>query len=369
MKVTFIACLALAAVAWAADDNTVCPLSERQVKAAQEAFSKLSPIFREPRCLNCHGAVNPFAPESEGHHGGGQIKFQPPTEPGDFLTTFGECNSCHDNFKGTWMTPPPDMSWVGLDDPALCRLMKTNSFSAEHFLDHMTRDHGGAPFIATGFEGTRGLSNVTAKPITIMSHAQMIKLTQDWIQAMGGKFRGGPDCGCQPHHYAFQVYHVGQFDAAGGAFDYTLIGQKGEPEANIRFYDDGSLVAKGAGAFITAGTVAEPMLLCKTGGVGRFILMTIAGTIKDVPFNPEAPDQSKEHLDVQFEGDPGQEAADTFCATPVGAVGGPTSGHGVQRVVLEYSMDGEVDKAETKPIPLALPGYRGIIRLKIIKKD
>jgi len=50
-------------------DKTMCPLSEKQEQEAIEASHHLAAVFREPRCLNCHGGVNPFV-EGGGHVGG-----------------------------------------------------------------------------------------------------------------------------------------------------------------------------------------------------------------------------------------------------------------------------------------------------------
>ena len=50
-------------------DKTICALSEKQEQEAIEAFHHLATVFREPRCLNCHGSVNPFV-EGGGHVGG-----------------------------------------------------------------------------------------------------------------------------------------------------------------------------------------------------------------------------------------------------------------------------------------------------------
>ncbi len=49
----------------------ICPLSAQQEKEAIEAFDKLALIFKDPRCFNCHGGINPFDKNTK--HGGGFI--------------------------------------------------------------------------------------------------------------------------------------------------------------------------------------------------------------------------------------------------------------------------------------------------------
>src|SRR5690349_3180300 len=42
-------------------EGAVCPLSDEQTRRSIEAFSKVAAFMtHEPRCVNCHGAVNPF---------------------------------------------------------------------------------------------------------------------------------------------------------------------------------------------------------------------------------------------------------------------------------------------------------------------
>ena len=51
--------------------KTVCSLSDEQELAAPKAFAAMMPTFQTPRCINCHGEVNPFTGEN---HGGGRIE-------------------------------------------------------------------------------------------------------------------------------------------------------------------------------------------------------------------------------------------------------------------------------------------------------
>src|SRR5262249_30099696 len=70
-----------------------CRLSPAQQVAAVGAFKKMMPVFRHPRCANCHGGVNPFiegtgadpkdnaVPASTVAHGGGRIARQDDRAP------------------------------------------------------------------------------------------------------------------------------------------------------------------------------------------------------------------------------------------------------------------------------------------------
>lgn len=44
----------------AQQQETVCSLSEEQTEKSIQAFAELVPLFQHPRCINCHGEVNPF---------------------------------------------------------------------------------------------------------------------------------------------------------------------------------------------------------------------------------------------------------------------------------------------------------------------
>src|SRR5205085_6155532 len=57
--VVFLSTLALAQST--SDGAAVCPLSESQSEKSIDAFAKIVPtLTQEPRCVNCHGGVNPF---------------------------------------------------------------------------------------------------------------------------------------------------------------------------------------------------------------------------------------------------------------------------------------------------------------------
>lgn len=202
-----------------------CPLTESQSQKAVVAFEKIAKfVLNEPRCVNCHGGVNPYingiglnpqdpsAPPSLIAHGGGAIKRSADG------TMEAECMDCHNNMANKrdgsptrqWMTAANFHSFVDKDATSLCRQFKRSLGSAEEFLGHAKDDNGGNNFAQTAFNGNRGLNAdqyldpdgptyVAPKPPS-MSHDEFIKLGQDWVNAMGGKFQGDESCGCELTH-------------------------------------------------------------------------------------------------------------------------------------------------------------------------
>lgn len=206
--------------------KTKCPLTEAQSKKAVAAFAKIADfVTHEPRCVNCHGGVNPYlkipgldpqdenAPASITLHAGGVVLHKP-----DKNTIDAECMDCHNNMapkrNGSptlqWFTAAPFHSFVDKDATTLCRQFKKAAGSAEEFLGHAKDDNGGNNFAQTAFNGNRGLNAeqyldpsgptyVQPKPPSI-SHEAFMQLGKDWINAMGGKFVGDESCGCELTH-------------------------------------------------------------------------------------------------------------------------------------------------------------------------
>ncbi len=216
-----------------------CPLTVRQETMAAKSFKKLAPVFQEPRCLNCHGAVNPFS--NDGIHGGGYIDIR--TETKKFLSrpsfqgslTTGSdptgvitaktiaglkdiaespseisdndvirqkafdpmravCKECH---ISAWIIPMRHNHFVGRSTKQLCEHIKTSSLTNQPdlFLRHMQDDE----LVLEGFKGRKGLLEAgTAEPPRI-SFATVEKYANEWVEAMGGKFHQPPDCGCVVH--------------------------------------------------------------------------------------------------------------------------------------------------------------------------
>ncbi len=125
-----------------------CPLSLQQQVAAVKAFGEMMPVFRHPRCLNCHGGLDPM---SKRHPGSDQLEGIT-----DRDTLFEKCQDCHDGLEG-WIQPLESQFFVGKSDEQLCLQMKEFEGSADGFVSHIQDDHGGVQFIAAGFAGDRAL--------------------------------------------------------------------------------------------------------------------------------------------------------------------------------------------------------------------
>ncbi|HTL49871.1 MAG TPA: hypothetical protein VL219_04350 [Steroidobacteraceae bacterium] len=203
-----------------AQNKAACPLDFKQQTDSIHAFEPIASFLtREPRCANCHGGVNPFidgtgpdpedenVPASTSAHGGGRIQRQRDRAPDGTLLIENECADCHNNLaprrdgsKSVWMTAPGFLSFVGKDAPTLCKQIKRSTQTAEHFVGHLEDDNGGNNFGGTAFKGDRGLDPDvydTAPAPPSISHAALMGLGHDWINAMGGAFQGDETCGCE----------------------------------------------------------------------------------------------------------------------------------------------------------------------------
>ena len=141
----------------------VCPLSTAQTDKSIETFGKIFPVLtQEPRCVNCHGGVNPFIEgvgnpsdpaASRFEHGGGKM---------DEDT---DCSSCHDTLApkrdgkpSSWHIPGPAIFFIGKDAETLCMQMHDEFRNAAEFIGHFEDDNGKDNFVGTAFMGNRGLN-------------------------------------------------------------------------------------------------------------------------------------------------------------------------------------------------------------------
>ena len=222
-----------------------CPLKTGQKVAAVKAFKRFAAIFQEPRCLNCHGEVNPFS--ETGRHGGGYIDIRKETReflnlPGfeSFLlapnsATIGRlrevatsasavsendlirfkafepmlraCKQCH--IDG-WILPMRENHFVGRSPKNMCIHMKMSSDtdSPDRFQQHMQHD----ALVLAAFAGRRGLLDSAAAQPPVMSFATMTRHANDWIAAMDKQFHQPPDCGCTVDGIILEVDHRIQAD-------------------------------------------------------------------------------------------------------------------------------------------------------------
>jgi hypothetical protein len=187
-----------AATGGSSEQGGSCPLtSEQEIKSIQ-AWNKMIPVFRHPRCQNCHGGIpDPRdGPFPANHFGVVEI------QEGEGEKT---CQECH---MDGWFMPGKPLFWTDKSDIELCSMQKAqfkSSGGGPGFIDHIVKD-GGHGFIETAFKGMRGLTDggltiveddrrVTAEPAP-GSHARLIQMARDWVAAQGGNFVGDEDCGC-----------------------------------------------------------------------------------------------------------------------------------------------------------------------------
>jgi hypothetical protein len=173
----------------AAGNAPSCPLSPADQVKSVKAFAEMMPVFRHPRCSNCHGGVDPF---SDAHRGADQVDPKKGRE---------QCQDCHDQLQG-WDTPGAPMFFVGRSNEKICLQIKQFSSSGEDFVEHIRHDHGGIQFIAAGFNGDRALDAQLLKDYDLVvekppgTQEQLTAKAQKWVAAMGGDFVGSPECGC-----------------------------------------------------------------------------------------------------------------------------------------------------------------------------
>ncbi len=127
-----------------APGGEVCALSDKQQADAPKAFTQMVSTFQHPRCMNCHGAVDPYS--GKNHMGGKKLR--------------ENCGGCHRLPEGEGDTPEAGLFFTGKDAVQLCRQMKRTLPDESAFIAHITEDRGRTPFIQTAFAGTRALNNL-----------------------------------------------------------------------------------------------------------------------------------------------------------------------------------------------------------------
>jgi hypothetical protein len=307
-----------------------CPLSPTQKVRAVKAFKGLAPIFQEPRCLNCHGAVNPFS--RDGGHGGGYInireeakKFlqlpdfqstlttgsdptgsitaktiaglkemaESPTEISDndlirrkgFDPMRKACKECH---IFSWIIPMRHNHFAGRSAKQMCVHMKTSSLTnrPDLFLRHMQDDE----LVLEGFKGRKGLLEAGGAEPPHMSFATLVKYANDWIDAMGGKFHDPPDCGCTAEgivlefksHIVQEALNLpsppyGMFMSSNG-FDAHV-----EATVPLQHTDDRGWVGEGMMQYNTRTLTQPAACEIRTQGTGTTTFHVNGGSISSDP--------------------------------------------------------------------------------------
>ncbi len=162
------------------------------------------PVIFHPRCVNCHGAVNPYVDPQIGRHLGGQMTDSITGEP----LPDSSCQDCHGELPG-WQVPGQAMLFVGKNPKELCVQFKQFApGGGSQFVEHVEHEPGLPQFIKTAFLGTRALNTlgevvyedqmgvppVPEKPP--LDHGALVGLAKDWVNAIGSGWAEAPDCGC-----------------------------------------------------------------------------------------------------------------------------------------------------------------------------
>jgi hypothetical protein len=195
-----------------------CPLPvSKQVKAVKD-FAEMLPVFRHPRCMNCHGGLDPM---SDRHPGKDQL------DPELTLLSNREkyleqCQDCHDGLPG-WMRPPTEaLFFVGKDDEALCLQMKQFEKTGESFVEHIRNDHGDIQFIAAGFAGDRALGAQGLKDNGLVAdpppgtQADLTAKAQKWVDDLEGNYAKSPECGCVVPKIKLEIHHTTESNTPNG---------------------------------------------------------------------------------------------------------------------------------------------------------
>jgi hypothetical protein len=347
----------------------ICKLSDYRFSKAQALFAKIANVFRQPRCANCHGGVDPFAQNTQ--HAGGTYDVGK-TSDGDVNpdTTFGPCQSCHGDFLN-WRTAPPDLSFIGKDDVTLCRQIKTNLRTGEEFIAHLQHDGRNPHFIEVGFRGTRGLNeegrslvdHYRPEPIQGVTHGQLVSWGSDWLSQLdstSGLIADGPgsDCGCVQHHYALQVHDSATINMNGVHWE---TGFATDPIVRIFFDDDGGFRGRTVAASQVGAGTAGP---CTIQGGGQ-MAVSAKGQLTDT-----TPDSMRvvhaQEMKVTITIDVGNASGSVQC--PMGAMTATGPG-GASSVNFELLDTSPGSKSQEIPALPGVPGAEGTFWIKLIQID
>jgi hypothetical protein len=346
----------------------MCPLSEDQTKNAIAAFAELSPIFREPRCKNCHGAVLPF--NNPATHGA-----DPPIEEGT------DCDGCHNELKD-WSLAPGSMffvnrtsvfSYTSKSDEELCKQMRDfpNAVGGGSFMGHMKNDNGNTQFIAAAFLGRKGMSDpdsVDPPSNRGWTREKMVSLSQSWVDAMGGRFHGERSCGCKPAHYALRLDYSVLFNLQGlpglsGEYQQQTVGQNShsvdiplEGKSPDYFEGEGVMTLKGS------GQVNAPFGTCTGQSQHSFLIRATAQIVE----GDEESLGSTNKMHVKLECSDMHTTSSGTC--PYG--GGSESNVGPCKDPIELDFNPTLlDRPQSKVYPMPLPGSQATLTATLVKRD
>ena len=357
----------------------VCSLSDNQTQKAIKAFGELSPIFTDPRCLNCHGGVSPFG-KGIGEHPENGFKVIFDRDVASITKTFAPCQECHGAFPD-WRIPTEDAAFTNKTTIDLCKQMKVQfPAGALDFLEHMTNDKGNVPFLDVAFAGTMGLNQdgvdrATVKipdPVKAMSRNQMLGHSHEWVDAMGGKFHQPDECGCSEMQYALRVRITGVLRIANFLFNYgTKEPDAALPVIPIHFKDDGSLSGDAIINTSTTNTRPGPEVAC-VGASGQLVHVTANGKwrteseqIEDAAGFTHTVEHAK--IDVRLDANELSARSTETCETPWREASGGSNKTGNIPYSFNYSFDPIVGATQAVPWNVPIPGWAGEVQVTLIR--
>jgi hypothetical protein len=351
------------------EGDALCPLSDSQTEKSIEAFAKIFPVLtQEPRCVNCHGAVNPFIDgvgdpsdpaASRVEHEGGKMDDATEASPGT------DCSSCHssmaakrDGSPSTWAVPPPQLFFIGKDAPALCIQLHQELSRPGDLAGHFQDDRGEDNFIGTAFLGMRGVSaeqfpEVAPRPPRGISRGGLVALANDWLATTGGEFQGDLTraCGCKPLHYAVRLSVVNAL--ATGPLQMT---SAMEPtDIPITFADDGTFVGEGAVDFTGQGTVTTAVASC-TAQYSSRLQIRASGHVRN--------DASGQDMSLKLQ-DLGPAVNSVSAQCPRGGFTRPNVQDATPRTVLDFELVGNVGEVLNYRMPGT--GISSQLRIELVQ--
>lgn len=351
----------------ASAQRPLCTIPDAKFAKAQKTFTRIANVFRNPRCNNCHGGLDPFAANTP--HAGGTYQVQRDINGDPTDASFRECETCHGAFKG-WQLAPGFMAFNGKNDTELCKLLKLTLASGDQVIDHFTRDRGLPPFIEVAFQGTRGLDDAGQalvdhyhpEPIQDATQGQLISWGRQWLDELGsgdGPIGGdsGSDCGCVPHHYALQVHSRATIDMQGIHYDAGFASDPLVPiifdEGERTFHSETTTVSQ---AGVLGGTCS--------GQGGASVALSAKGRVVEGPSINESGNPIQ-IMKVTINAESSGISASVSCPGGSMSVGG-LSGPGSRDFELPAQVDG---KSKEFPALPGVPGGGGTFWVKIVQVD
>jgi hypothetical protein len=149
----------------------------------------MMPVFSSPRCVNCHGGVQPAT--GENHEGGKvDVSFDSNGNMENGTPEANACLECH-TAADKWRTAPRVLSFVNKDAAALCRQIKTlnhlsdtDQAAKDALVFHLGEDYFvGLAFVGQGAIGDDSAFGPLAPAPPPMNREDFVGAAQTWLGA------------------------------------------------------------------------------------------------------------------------------------------------------------------------------------------